>query len=173
MGAAPADNSEVERTPVPIPAPSGSRHDDVDREPYRRRLLVALDNGVLAVPEYARRLQAVNAAGSGEVLDALVADLGPGPTSAPAAVGDMGIGAGRGLDPVDLALMERGGRAPSGQGRSRYLGLVVMLVFFVVLLAVGVYLASHVHSIGSGAAPVLSGVVMAASGGLGARGSRG
>jgi hypothetical protein len=56
-----------------------------------------------------------------------------------------------GLDPVDLALLMRAQR-PSGSDKtaSRYVALVVVIVLFAVLMGVGVWLVSHVHTTGTG-----------------------
>jgi len=168
---------EPAATSTPLPPEGGP--EELDRAPYRRRLLAALDGGRLDVPEYARRCQALNAAASVELLDAIVADVGPvtvgnvtvesvTDATVDAALDDTRLRAGRGLDPVDLALMERGTRVP-GPARTRVFSLAVMVVFLVVLLAVGVYLATHVHAVSSGAASVVSGVRSAGPVGLGAR----
>ena len=77
--------------------------------------------------------------------------------------------AGRGLDPVDLALMQRQQRGPATVNGRRYLTLAVVLVLFVVLLGVGVYLAAHAHAITSGLRHVASGAAALGRGGGGVR----
>ena len=126
--------------------------DELDRQPYLRRALDALERGQLDVPGYVQLVRAINAAGSTHLMEALVAEAVGAPRAAP-------LTTARALDPVDLAVMGRQQTASSSVNGRRYLTLAVVLVLFAVLLGVGVYLASHVHTITSGVQHLATGAV--------------
>ena len=131
--------------------PAGGGEEGLDRQPYLRRALDALEGGQLDVAEYAQRVRAINAAGSAALMEAVAADTPGGHRAPPAAPGGE-------PDPVDLALMGRRSTGPSSTNGPRYLTLVVVLVLFAVLLGIGVYLASHVHGVTAGAQHLGAGV---------------
>jgi hypothetical protein len=95
-----------------------------------------------------------------------VEPIEPETSPAEAAVpGRAAPGAGRGagpaplpaLDPVDLALLmkARPERSAAQVATRRYVSLAVVLIVFVVLIVVGVLMASHIHTTGSGASGVV------------------
>jgi len=52
----------------------------------------------------------------------------------------------RGLDPVDLAMMLKTQKASgAGSGSKRYAALAMVVVAFIVLVAMGLWMAAHVH----------------------------
>jgi hypothetical protein len=134
----------------PADEDAGAGQDALEREPYLRQALDALERGQLDVSQYAQRVRAIHAAGSTDLMEAIVAEGAVTVADGTTPVSMTGATAAGGLDPVDLARMQRQHKAPSTVNGRRYLTLAVVVVLFAVLLGVGVYLASHVHTITSG-----------------------
>ena len=106
---------------------------DRAREEHLRALLVRLESGELDAYEYARRVHVVEQADT----EAAMAEVVSVPRAAEPA-----------LDAVDLALLARRAAAnPERDRRRRYVWLAAMAVFFVVLLAVGMWLVSHARAV--------------------------
>jgi len=123
-----------------------------EREEYLRRVLDAFEHGHIEPYEYTRCVLAVNAAASVEEMAAMAAQ-------AWGQAGDAPVAPRRALDPVDLALL----RSPPGrQAHSsghRYVALVLVFVMFVVLIAVGMWLTVHVHTVGASSAGTVTGAL--------------
>ena len=131
-------------------AHAGAAEDlDQAREEQLRRLLSRLETGGLDAYEYARRVRALEDATS---IPAMV-EIVDAPT------------AEQKLDPVDLALLARraGENQVNGQRRSPWLAVVA--IFFVVLLALGMWLVSHARALdNSGGSGVVVPVVLVVAG---------
>ena len=130
-----ADSGEVTGRPQVAVGGSAAPGDSPERarEDFLRRLLEHLESGALSVPEYTERVcqldRATTIADMAEIAEAA-------PRAEPA------------LDPVDMLLLSRSAKEPAeGARRPRYFIIGVLLFFFVVLLAVGLWLVSHARSL--------------------------
>jgi hypothetical protein len=105
------------------------------REDFLRRLLERLESGQLPASEYTERVLRLERATS--VADMAEIAGGSEPVS--------------GLDPVDMLLLARStksaGQPAAAGNRPRYFIIGVLLFFFVVLLVVGLWLASHARAL--------------------------
>ena len=117
----------------------GSTRISPSREPYLRRVLDDFEAGRLEAYDYTRRVLAINAAASTEEMSA-IAEGGPGRSH-----GGPDLGARRGLDAVDLALLRSSRSSADRNERTRYVALAVVFALFAVLIAMGMWLAAHVH----------------------------
>ncbi|HUY23594.1 MAG TPA: hypothetical protein VMV22_14775 [Acidimicrobiales bacterium] len=139
------------------PGPVSDGPDDTDREPFLRRVLDDFEAGRIAPYDYTRRVMAINAATSTGQMAAIADQApegsagGPGPSSSLP-----------GLDAVDLALLHRQHQQPAGRSGgpgARYVTLAVVFVLFAVLIAVGMWLASHTHAVSSNPSGTMRGIV--------------
>ncbi|MGA2519381.1 MAG: hypothetical protein ABSG81_01005 [Acidimicrobiales bacterium] len=129
-----------------------------EREGYLRRVLDALEQGRIEPYEYTRSVLAINAASTTQEM-AAVADRAWSPAPDDAAAG---APPARALDPVDLALMRTRGAAALAppRPRARTVSLAIVFALFAVLIAVGLWLAVHVHDSGSAPAGMLVGALV-------------
>jgi len=134
---------------------------DAEREPYLRAALLAFENGSIDMDEYTRRVQAIDRAGSrAEMTKALGKPASARPavetgaqaveTEAQAVEPEAQEVSRPRLDAVDLARMMA--PAPGVRSRaksSRYTVLIMVALLLVVLLGIGIWLASRVHNANS------------------------
>jgi len=131
------------------PGPSGEPSPPSDesdtnlalREPYLRRVLDEFEAGHLEPYDYTRRVLAINAAATPEEMSAIVESVPDGSGG--------GVAARRGLDAVDLARLRSSRSTGAGTQRTRYVALAVVFALFAVLIAMGMWLAAHVHGAAS------------------------
>jgi len=142
----PRGRSGAEGGPGPSGEPSPPSHEpDADltlREPYLRRVLDEFEAGHLEPYDYTRRVLAINAAATPEEMSAIVEGV-------PDGSGGGGTPARRGLDAVDLALLRSSRSTGARTQRTRYVALAVVFALFAVLIAIGMWLAAHVHGAAS------------------------
>jgi hypothetical protein len=142
-----ADNCEMgddgstlgDQAQGPVEEPAASAETDLgleEREPYLRRVLDAFEAGHIEAYEYTQRVLAINAASSTRQMEAIVeqpSEGSSGPMVTP------------GFDAVDLAWL-RSSASPAQRGPgTRYVALAIVFVLFAVLIAVGMWLVTHVH----------------------------
>lgn len=118
---------------VPVPVPSGAAGTEEAREHYLQRLLDRLEGGEIEPYEYTRRVQRLE--GAAGVSD--MAEIVEAPVSKEQA-----------LDAVDMLLLSQRTqpRVPGGQ-RPKFFWMALMAVFFVVLMALGLWLMSHAKAL--------------------------
>ncbi|MHB8593251.1 MAG: hypothetical protein ACYDB3_02805 [Acidimicrobiales bacterium] len=127
-----ADNSAVDQE-IPTSVPGGESALDDVRETYLKLLLHRLEGGQLEAYEYTCRVQAVERATSADRMADIVDAV---PSLEPL------------LDPVDLLRLARAaGPTPVRDRQRRYVALVLVAVFFIVVLALGMWLVTHVHQL--------------------------
>jgi len=117
---------------------------DAEREPYLKAVLEAFEGGSLDAYEYTRRVRAIERASSPEELARAIERPDPG--------GEAAASASRpSYDAVDLARMMA---SPTGvrpaRKSSRYTALIMVVLAFIVLLGIGIWLATRVHATSSG-----------------------
>lgn len=118
---------------------------DEERERYLRVALQAFESGSLDADEYLCRVQAISSA-------ATVADMARAlareDRSAEARPTSIGAPCERpAFDAVDLArTMNQISRAGRSQTSRRYILLIMIALLFVVLLAIGIWLATQIHA---------------------------
>jgi hypothetical protein len=131
------DNRFVEDRGEPIEsvAPGG----DAERELYLRAALKAFETGLIDAYQYTQRVKAIDrvtsAAEMAEALRGHGLSAGAGPSRPP-------------MDAVDMALMKVSGagvrRPPKPK---RHMALVFVALVFILLIGLGVWLATRVHGI--------------------------
>lgn len=119
---------------------------DEEREPYLRVALAAFESGSLDADEYMRKVQAISSASTvAEMARALARE---GPSSGEARVSSVEVRREPpAYDAVDLALMmNQTSRAGRSQTSKRYAVVIMVILLFVVLLAIGIWLATQIHA---------------------------
>jgi hypothetical protein len=116
------------------------------REPYLRRVLADFEAGRIEAYDYTRRVLAINAAASTAQMETIA---GPQHTT-----NDAGSVPSVSFDAVDLARFKSARMSESRSPTTRYVALAIVFVVFAVLIGIGMWLVSHVHSaaLGPGAA---------------------
>jgi hypothetical protein len=121
-------------------ASEGPAHDLSVREPFLRRVLAEFEAGQIEAYDYTTRVFAINAATSPAEMQAIV-DRPPDGSA-----GDAGSGRARTPDAVDLARLRSTSLSEPNSPTTRYVTLAIVFVMFAVLIALGMWLATHVHA---------------------------
>jgi len=153
----PADAGAVPGTSAGAGIGPGPRAGSLEaaREEYLRLLLQRLEDGRLEAYEYTRRVRSIELATS---------------VSAMADIVDAAVAATPSLDAVDMLRMAQVSPMVSAAGHPRRVALFVMIFFFAVLLAFGIWLAAHaraLHSSGTGGPAVVQWTAQAPPSSLG------
>ena len=121
-----------------VPAGSATPGGGAEREMYLRLALQAFESGSIDAYQYRQRVQAIDRATSvtemAQALEGRGLPAGAGPSRPP-------------MDAVDVALMRvSAARAYHPRKSKRYTALILVAIVFIVLIGLGVWLATKVHS---------------------------
>ncbi len=129
------ENCHVEERGDLVGATSGG---EAEREAYLRYALQAFESGSIDAYQYTQRVQAIGSAGSvtemAEALQGRGLSPGAGPSRPP-------------MDAVDLALMKVSTSPRRSAKSKRYRALILVALVFIVLLGIGVWLSTRVHTV--------------------------